>query len=89
MHEHALMADLMREILRAAEDENAKAVTGVSVWLGALSHMSAGHFTEHFEDAAAGTIAEGASIDAVVSDDIHDPRATSVLLTGIEVEALP
>jgi len=89
MHEHALMADLMREILRSAEDENAKAVTGVSVWLGALSHMSAGHFAEHFEDAAAGTIAEGASVDAVVSDDIHDPRATSVLLIGIEVEALP
>ena len=39
MHEHALIADLMREILSAAEREQAKAVTGISVWLGALSHM--------------------------------------------------
>jgi len=89
MHEHALIADLVREILRAAACEQAKAVTGISVWLGALSHMSPDHFAEHFTDAAAGTIAEGAEITAVVSDDIHDPRASSVLLTGIEVEAPP
>ncbi|MCB1502017.1 MAG: hydrogenase maturation nickel metallochaperone HypA [Bauldia sp.] len=87
MHEHALIADLVREILRAAEREQAKAVTGISVWLGALSHMSPDHFAEHFEDAAVGTIAEGAEITAEVSDDIDDPRASSVLLTGIEVEA--
>lgn len=86
MHEHALMADLMRAVLKAAERENAMAVVGVSVWLGALSHMTPAHFVEHFEDAAAGTIAAGAAIDAVVSDDIHDPRAASVLLTGIDVE---
>jgi Zn finger protein HypA/HybF involved in hydrogenase expression len=89
MHEHALMADLMREVLKAAESEKAKAVVGVSVWLGALSHLNAGHFAEHFEAAAAGTIAEGATIEAFVSDDIHDPRAASVLLTGIDVEGPP
>lgn len=89
MHEHALMADLMREVLKAAERENARTVIGVSVWLGALSHMTPAHFAEHFEDAAAGTIAAGAAVEAVVSDDIHDPRAASVLLTGIEVETPP
>jgi hydrogenase nickel incorporation protein HypA/HybF len=89
MHEHALMADLMRAVFKAAESENAKAVVGVSVWLGALSHMTPAHFAEHFETAAAGTIAAGAAIDAVVSDDIHDPRAASVLLTGIDVEGPP
>jgi hydrogenase nickel incorporation protein HypA/HybF len=89
MHEHALMADLMRAVLKTAESENAKAVLGISVWLGALSHMTPAHFAEHFEDAALGTIAAGAAIDAVVSDDINDPRAASVLLTGIDVEASP
>ena len=89
MHEHALMADLMRAVLAAAERENAKTVVGVSVWLGALSHMTPAHFAEHFADAAHGTIAAGAAIDAVVSDDIKDPRATSVLLTGIDVEGPP
>lgn len=89
MHEHALISDLMRQILKTAESERAMAVVGVTVWLGALSHMSAGHFAEHFERAAAGTLAEGATVDAVVSDDIHDPHASSVLLTGVEVEAEP
>jgi len=57
MHEHALMADLMHAVLKAAELENARAVLGISVRLGALSHMTPAHFAEHFEDAAAGTIA--------------------------------
>ena len=89
MHEHALMSDLMRQILKTAEGQQASAVVGVSVWLGALSHMSAGHFADHFEQAAAGTIAEGAAIDTETSADIHDPHATGVLLKGIEVETAP
>jgi hydrogenase nickel incorporation protein HypA/HybF len=86
MHEHALMADIMRRVLKTAEAEKARRVTGVSVWLGALSHMSAGHFAQHFTRAAAGTIAEGAEVDAAASDDIHDPHAIDVLLKGIEIE---
>lgn len=89
MHEHALMADLMRQIIKAAEGENARRVVGVSVWLGALSHMGAEHFAEHFHDAAAGTIAEGAEIEATASDDIHDPHASDVVLRGVEVETGP
>jgi hydrogenase nickel incorporation protein HypA/HybF len=89
MHEHALMADLMREILRAAAAENARAVTGISVWLGSLSHMTPEHFAEHFEDAAAGTIAAGATISTTVSTDIHHPRASGVVLEGIEIEPGP
>ena len=86
MHEHALMADIMREILRTAEAQNARAVTGVSVWLGSLSHMTAEHFAEHFEDAAAGTIAAGATITATTSTDIHHPHAAGVMVEGIEIE---
>ncbi|MEJ0097201.1 MAG: hydrogenase maturation nickel metallochaperone HypA [Bauldia sp.] len=89
MHEHALMSDLMRQILKTAEAENARAVVGVSVWLGALSHMSPDHFAEHFEHAAAGTIAEGATIETATSTDIHDPHAADVLLQGIEVDTGP
>ena len=89
MHEHALMADLMRQVLKTAGAEKARRVTGVSVWLGALSHMSSGHFEVHFRQAAAGTIAEGAELDAAKSDDIHDPHATDVLLKGVEVETGP
>ena len=41
MHEASLMRDVMARIQRLAEAEGAHRVTGLSVWLGALSHMSA------------------------------------------------
>jgi len=87
MHDRAVMTDLIRHILQAAAEERARAVTGISVRLGALSHMTPDHFREHFAEAAAGTIAAGAAITATVSTDIHDPQAMGVLLEGIEVEA--
>ena len=89
MHEHALMTDLMREILKRAAAEKASAVTAVSVWLGSFSHMTPQHFAEHFEDAAVGTIAAGATITATSSTDIHHPHANGVLLEGIEIEVGP
>lgn len=86
MHEAGLMRDLMRKITDLAAAENASRVTGVTVWLGALSHMSPGHFQEHFEQAAAGTLAEGAQIRCVTSADIADPNADGILLRSIETE---
>ena len=64
MHEHALMTGLMRQIKEIAAAEGAQRVGKVSVWLGALSHMSPGHFGEHFADAAAGSLAEAPSSNA-------------------------
>ena len=86
MHEHALMTDLMRQVKEIAAQEGARRVVKVSVWLGALSHMSAHHFGEHFADAAAGSLAEGAELECFASEDIRDPRALDVVLKGIEVE---
>ncbi|MDR3472352.1 MAG: hydrogenase/urease maturation nickel metallochaperone HypA [Devosia sp.] len=86
MHEATLMKGLMRRIEEIARDQEAVRVVGVSVWLGALSHMSPGHFAEHFEEAAAGTIAAGASLNATASDDVHHANAQDVLLESIEVE---
>ena len=86
MHEARLMNDLMRRVLELAAKEQARRVTRVSVWLGALSHMSASHFAEHFIDASRGTIAEGAELDAAESTDIHDPNAQAVLIRSIDVE---
>jgi hydrogenase nickel incorporation protein HypA/HybF len=51
--------------------------------------MTPSHFAEHFHDAAAGTIAEGATIETTMSSDIHDPNATGLVLRGIEVETGP
>jgi hydrogenase nickel incorporation protein HypA/HybF len=86
MHEHALMTGLMRQVSEIAIAEGARKVVKVSVWLGAFSHMSVEHFGEHFIDAAAGSLAEGAELECFASDDIHDPRALDIVLKSIEVE---
>lgn len=86
MHETSLINSLLRQIDAAAAAERAERVVGVAVWLGALSHMSAEHFAEHFERAAAGTRAEGARLDVTTSDDVDHPEAQNVLLESLEVE---
>ena len=86
MHEASLMNSLMNKIKDLAEQEQARQVTTVRVWLGALSHMSAEHFQEHFDQSSKGTIAEGATLDIEVSTDISDANAQELLLRSIEVE---
>ncbi|MDE2264528.1 MAG: hydrogenase maturation nickel metallochaperone HypA [Alphaproteobacteria bacterium] len=86
MHEASLMKNLMRRLDEIASTEQAKRITGVSVWLGALSHMSAAHFAEHFEESSAGTIAEGAKLDVTVSDDPKDPSAQEILVRSVTVD---
>jgi hydrogenase nickel incorporation protein HypA/HybF len=86
MHERALMTDLMREIEGVARADGATRVTRVSVRLGALSHFTQEHFREHFVDASRGTLAEGAAVDAVLENNLEDPRAAGVVLESLEVE---
>ena len=86
MHERALMQDVMRKIGEVAEADGAARVTRVGVRLGALSHFTPEHFREHFDDAARGTVAEGAAVDAVLGTDIADPRARDVVIESVEVE---
>jgi hydrogenase nickel incorporation protein HypA/HybF len=85
MHERALLADLIREIESLAADEHALAVTGISVRVGPMSHMTPEHFAEHFADASRGTIAEGAHCSVDVYD-AHDPLAQSIVLEAVEVQ---
>jgi len=86
MHEASLMRSLMRKIDSLAAAEGASRVTTVRVWLGALSHMSAAHFQEHFEQASKATLAEGASLEIEEATDIADPDAQDLMLRSIEVE---
>ena len=85
MHEASLMQGLMRKILEIAQAEDAGCVVGVRVRLGALSHMSAEHFQEHFDVASAGTLAEGARIEAIEDPDLGSPTAADVVLESVEV----
>jgi hydrogenase nickel incorporation protein HypA/HybF len=86
MHEQALMNDLMRTIAAQAEAEGARRVTRIRVQLGALSHFTAAHFREHFEDAARGTLAEGADVEAELRTDPTEDNAQGVVLESIDVE---
>jgi hydrogenase nickel incorporation protein HypA/HybF len=86
VHEQALMRDLMRRIEAEAKAEGALRVTGVRVRLGALSHFTEEHFREHFEDAARGTLAEGARVEAELRTDPTEPAAQGVVLESIELE---
>ena len=80
------MKSLMAKILEIAEQEDARRVSSVEVWLGALSHMTPEHFREHFDIAAQGSIADGAELITEVSEDINDSNAETILLKSIETE---
>jgi len=85
MHEASLMKDLMLKIEAVAREQNACQVVAVSVRLGALSHMSAGHFREHFSLASQGTVAAGAELNIEVLTDTSDPHAQEILLESVEI----
>jgi hydrogenase nickel incorporation protein HypA/HybF len=80
------MRDVMRKVEEVAGAEGAARVTRVEVRLGPLSHFTPEHFREHFEDAALGTRAEGAEVEAVMDADLTGERAAGVVLVGVEVE---
>ncbi|MGB2867586.1 MAG: hydrogenase maturation nickel metallochaperone HypA [Bacteroidota bacterium] len=86
MHEFSLIANLMKKIDEVAAAQHAKRIAGVKVRLGAMSHISASHFREHFEQAALGTLAEGARLDIVTSTDYTEPEAQSILLESVEID---
>ena len=86
MHEFGVADSLLKAVLHSAEQNQATRVTAVTVRLGALSHMSPGHFREHFEQAAAGTIAAGARIETIAESDIASPTAADVVLEAFECE---
>lgn len=86
MHEMSLIHDLMKKIETVAHEQGARRIVQVTVQLGALSHISADHFREHFIEGARGGVADGAKLTIETSDDIHDPRAQDILLLSVDVE---
>jgi hydrogenase nickel incorporation protein HypA/HybF len=86
MHERALMLDVMSRIADVARVEGASRVIRVDVKLGALSHFTPDHFREHFEDAARGTVAEGAEVVATLETDVSRDGAAGVVIESVEVE---
>ena len=86
MHETGLVRDLIRHVEQAAAAEGAARVSGVAVWLGALSHLSAAHFRDHFEIESRGGVAEGAVLAITQSRDLADPDAQRLRLESLDLE---
>jgi len=80
------MSDLFKKIEKITDKENASKVTKVVVKLGALSHISADHFREHFVHAAQNTQMNGASLEIELCEDVNDPNAQDIQLISIDVE---
>jgi hydrogenase nickel incorporation protein HypA/HybF len=86
MHETALVRDIVRRIEDLARAAGARRVTGAKVWLGALSHLSADHFRQHYAIEAQGTAAVGATLVIEASDDLNDPQAQHVRLESVDLD---
>jgi hydrogenase nickel incorporation protein HypA/HybF len=89
MHETALVRDVVRRIEDLARATGARRVTGAKVWLGALSHLSAEHFREHFAVEARDTLAAEAVLHVEMSDDPNNPEAQHVRLESVELDQDP
>lgn len=88
MHEAKVMEKLMELIDRKADEAGAERVEHVSVWIGALAHMSEAHFLEHFVDASRGRRSEGATVSVELSHDLGHPDAAGVRLESIQIADL-
>jgi hydrogenase nickel incorporation protein HypA/HybF len=86
VHEQSLIEALVRQLEGVAAAEGATRITAVRVWCGALSHFAPNHFREHFERAAAGTVAADAEVAVEISDDVAHPDATGVRVLSVDVE---
>ena len=86
MHETALVRDVVRRIEDVARAAGARRVMGAKVWLGALSHLSAEHFREHFAIEAEGSIAASANLSIELSGDLDDPLAQHVRLESVDLD---
>lgn len=86
MHEEALFKDLRLKIEELAAGQGSRRIVRVTLWLGALSHLTEGHLREDWPRVVEGTAAERAALDIQVSNDMDDPRASSVVLVSVGVE---
>ena len=86
MHETALVRDFVRRIDQIARAAGASHVIGAKVWLGALSHLSAEHFREHFALEARDTLARHGDIGDRGVDRSDRPACSEARLESVELK---
>ncbi|MFH1699875.1 MAG: hydrogenase/urease maturation nickel metallochaperone HypA [Candidatus Zixiibacteriota bacterium] len=85
MHELSLLKDIFKKLKSISEEKGGASIKKVTIRLGALSHISSDHFSEHFYEAAKGTNAENAELEVINSEDINDPHAQDIILESVEI----
>jgi len=86
MHETALVRDVVRRMVELVGSTGARRVARAKIWLGALSHLSAEHFREHFVAEAHDTLAALAVLEIEVSDDPKHPHAQHARLESVDLD---
>ena len=89
MHEFSLINDLLKKIHQLAFEQQPNAIQSVTVELGALSHISAEHFREHFGHAVAGTDLENIDLMVECNEDVRSPTAQDIILKSIDFIEAP
>lgn len=86
MHEEALFRDLRRRLEAVAAEQRVTRIRAVSIWVGALSHVTEASVRARWDETVRGSPAEGARLSVEVSEDPSDPRAQGVVLRDVAVE---
>lgn len=86
MHEHSLIKNLIDKVNDIARQQPGGRITGIKVRLGALAHISAEHFREHFDNETQDSVLEGVALDVEELTDPHDPLAQEILLESVDFE---
>ena len=87
MHEFSLLKGIMQKLDQISAQEGGARIAVVRVTIGALAHISPDHFREHFEHAAKGGVADGATLEILENMGKDDPMAQEIVLESVDVEA--
>jgi len=86
MHEHSLIKNLIDKVDEIARGQESGRVTAIKVRLGALAHISAPHFREHFDNETQGSVLEGVMLNVEEMTDPFDPMAQEILLESVDFD---
>jgi hydrogenase nickel incorporation protein HypA/HybF len=85
MHEEALLRDLRRKLEEIALQEQVDRIARVTLWVGALAHVSEATLRDRWPEVVEGTAAENAGLEVETSTDLADPRAGGIVLARVDV----
>jgi hydrogenase nickel incorporation protein HypA/HybF len=83
VHEFRQAGLLIRKIEQLLSDGQGGKVQSIRVRIGRLNELTPASLRCHFEKAAIGTVAEGASLEVQISEDFDFPRGQDVLLESL------